>query len=262
MPQPTKWLDSGSSVRHCFKQGSGTGDSWASVCGRYEQNQGTTVNHDGFCEACLTRLGRGAIRPTTACEAVERARSMLGYRPDNKLPIAYRLKGGFNGGHNPFAPHPGKYSRRDNQREAWSKAGAYTADCAGFVAWALGYDRYQPKSGFHNEGGGYKYINTDSAIVSSEAEVPTWFRKIDHPEPGCLVVYGSKWTNGKRTHIGHVGLVTGVPAEWDPDRPDFNLLKVVHCSSGNQRRTGASIQETDGSIWAKRGLFLRYLRAA
>lgn len=262
MSQLTKWLRSADPVTHAFRQGSGLGDSWASVCGRYEVEAPTTVNHEGRCVACIKRMGRGAIRPTSIREAVERARSMLGYRPANKRQIAYRLKGGFNGGHDPFAKHPARWSPADSQREAWSKTGAYTCDCAGFVAWCLGYDRYQPDSGFHNEGRGYKYINTDSAIWASEAEVPTWFKRLEYPEVGCLVVYGSKWRSGKRVRVGHVGLVTAVPAEWDPENPQFDLLKVIHCSSGNQRRFGASIQETDGSIWAKRGLFLRYLRAA
>jgi hypothetical protein len=188
---------------------------------------------------------------------------MIGHAPYGAdRPIAYRLKVGRNGGADPHASHPGSWSPPDDQGLPWSASGAWTCDCAGFVAWSLGFDRYQPRD-FAAEGDGYDYINTDSMIMASRSSRRSWFLQIDRPEPGCLAVYGSTWKDGRRATVGHVGFVVEVlAAEWDFETPPLDMVRVVHCSSGNQRRTGAAIQETDATIWRRPGsLWLRYLRA-
>lgn len=191
---------------------------------------------------------RGQIRQTTRAEAIERALSMrtknLAPPPDSPpdakhQPLQYRLKAGYNGGADPYASHPGSPSYGNR---------AWTADCVGFVCWAIGLDRYQP--GFFKSRAGY--INCDSAIIDGEKD--GYFRIVDKPIPGDLVVFGGKYAFGVRLKPGHIGIVTFVPEEWDGK---FESLRVVHCSPGNKP---TAVAETNGKAWRQRGAFLRYLK--
>ena len=199
---------------------------------------------------------RGLIRPTTGSEAIQRLKSLVGLRlPPPKgitaptQPIAYRLNEN-SGGKNPNAPHPADWSGDIG----WKR---WTSDCVGTVVWGLGFDRYQ-KASFKVYGG---WINTDSMLQEAE-KYRTWFEVIDTPELACLVVTpGVFATNGARLKAGHVGLVSGLPAEWDTETPDYGALSVVHCSSGQYKKTGAAIAETNGLPWAKATTkFLRCLK--
>jgi cell wall-associated NlpC family hydrolase len=193
----------------------------------------------GLDARAAARVGT-RIRPTTSAEAMVRARSMIGKR------IRYSLGAG---GRDPWDNDPAT-------EVAGAKASA-TCDCAGFVAWALGFDRKQPESDFPLWGG---WINTDSAMEESK-RTQTWFLRTQVPEVGGLIVFGSVRQNGKRTP-GHIGIVTEVPAGWAGADGDYVRMKVVHCSGGNDRRLGHAIHETNGKVWAgKRSIFLRYLRA-
>lgn len=193
---------------------------------------------------------RGVIRPTTAAEAVARGRRWAGGRALPKppgapsgtkmVPLRYRLKAGFNGGKDPLAAHPGMPSYGDR---------TWTADCFGFVAWALGFDRYQVVR-FPLSGG---WLNTDSAVEDAKGR-QRFFAPVAVPKPGDIVVYGRGGGS-----VGHVGLVTTVPAEWDGD---FAKVGVVHCSGGHDRKLGYAIAEDNAKIWAKRGMFLRYVLQA
>lgn len=138
--------------------------------------------------------------------------------------------------------------------EARSPGDATAAcDCSGFVCWALGFDRHQP--GF----AGYDWVSTDSLVSAARSGHP-WFSEVPVPAPGDLVVYPGLYRGGKRVRIGHVGLVSVVPAE-HPGPALYDWIRVIHCSAGNQRRTGAAVQETSGVAWKGKGsLFLRYLR--
>lgn len=165
--------------------------------------------------------------------------------------IKYRLTK-FNGGKDPYGEHPSVGSYSYGNRTP-------TCDCSGFVAWALGFDRFQPKDRFPSYGG---WVNTDS-MISDAKRSGSFFELLTAPEWGCLVVSPSKYKRvdgrRKRVKVGHVGMVVGpLPAEWGDNWDD---LRVVHCSSSNSRRGGA-IQETSGSGFRGRGVFLRYLRAA
>jgi hypothetical protein len=200
---------------------------------------------------------RGAIRPTSIEEATLRAVSMIQHKPARPasaetappVPIMYRLRGGFNGGSDPYAPHPASWSPPDGQGCAWSRYGAWTCDCSGFVCWALGLDRFQPQ-------GAVEWLSTDG-MLQDAAGPRERFVEVDGPELGAVVVYGGLWNEGKRVRVGHVGLVTGLPPEWDPEVRDcWARLSVTHCSS-SMSKAGAAIAETNGLTWWRRGRFLR-----
>lgn len=195
-------------------------------------------------------------------EALRRARSMIGFEPDGRGPIRYRLREGFNGGRNPNAPHPASWSPPDSQGLAWSEHGAWTCDCTGFAMWCIGIDRYQLDFEKNHKGeplwGGW--INTNSMIAASKVPNPEWFEQIPYPEKGCLVVYGT-WRNEQgKSKVGHVGVVSDFPKDWQPGQ--WRRLSVVHCSGGNDQTLGMAIAETDGRAWEnprKGSVFLRYL---
>lgn len=189
---------------------------------------------------------RGSIKLITVDDAIKRAKSMIGFVPkllenapiDTKpQPIRYRLKGGYNGGQSPYAAHPASWSYGKRTP---------TCDCSGFIAWVLGYDRYQPHAGL-----GVKYLNTDNIILLAKSQ--KWFEILNKPELGCIIVYGKYDKNGK-TYVGHIGLITSLPAEWDKDSNDsWKDLLVTHCSSGNDKKFGGAIQETSAlNIWGSR----------
>jgi hypothetical protein len=191
-------------------------------------------------------MARGLNRPTCSLEAVRRARLMIDHRPHppSNVPaslraIGYKLGAG---GKDPNAPHPATW------HEALRR---WVCDCSGFTAWALGFDRYQPAR-FPEE-----WINTDSMIADAERG-GDWFEILAAPDLGCLVVYDA----GRK--VGHVGLVVDpLPAEWDPEHPSWDLVRVVHCSSSNARNHGGAIQETSAALFRGRDArLLRYLHAA
>lgn len=202
-------------------------------------------------------LPRGQIRPTTNAQAVDRARVMVGFKPVlpprapegiARQPIRYRLSPN-NGGKNPYAQHPAdwSYGRRTP-----------TCDCIGLVVWCLGFDRLQ-KGHFEARGG---WANTDSILADAYGPAE-FFEVIDAPELGCVVVYGSVRRNGRR-RPGHIGLVVDpLPAEFSSDYKEcWTDVRVIHCSRGNDTRTGAAVRETSAYAWRRRGVFLRYKKSA
>src|SRR5215207_6104409 len=132
----------------------------------------------------------------TPAQAIARAKSQVGK-------LRYVLGAG---GRDPSAKSPGDLTA--------------ACDCSGFVCWAIGLDRKQPQ--FH-----WGWISTDSMVATARVKNNGWFDEIPRPEPGCLVVYPGMHAKGKRVRIGHVGLVTGTPLEWDVNHPDYDGLSVV-----------------------------------
>lgn len=115
----------------------------------------------------------------------------------------YYLLKDHNGGKDPTALDPA---------DRWSFPGKTfvnrTADCIGGMAWAGGFDRYQPTRFHHIYDG---WINTDSMIQDATRD-KRCFTTLDHPEPGCFVVCAS----GSRGHgIGHIGGVIQVADKFD-----------------------------------------------
>lgn len=153
--------------------------------------------------------------------------------------VPYLLGGG---GRNPLTPNP---STPVYRKGALLGTGC---DCAGFVAWASGFDRFQRDFPFY---GGW--INTDSALGIWDAHAQIWhpakgwFEFLDAPEPGCWICYPSIDidNDGDRDRIGHVGLVSEVSRPWA-----WGTTKVVQCSSTHSRLTGGrSVVETNAALW-------------
>lgn len=124
-------------------------------------------------------------------------------------------------------------------------------DGPGFIAWCLGYDRYQP--GF---AGGWDWVGPDSMIVDAES-TRAWFDTVAAPEAGALIAYPSidLERDGRTDRPGHVGLIVDVPAAWSRLETVWSALRVIHCAQSLQRRVGHAIDETHGVAWSQRASF-------
>lgn len=103
-------------------------------------------------------------------------------------------------------------------------------DCSGFAMWALGLSRFQPPRWFDT-----------TAIVSDALNELGLFTQvvITEAQPGDLFVWGD--SGGSQ---GHVGVITQCMPGLK-STPTF----VVHCSSGNFRRTGDAIRQTPADLF-------------
>ncbi len=135
--------------------------------------------------------------------------------------------------------HPEALSAWDNDRGRHS-------DCSGFAAWCCGYSRQTHDPFYVGRNGGW--INTDSMRADGLA-TGGMFTAVIRAEPGDLIVF----PGGIPGHtIGHVGVISEVDSTGCPTR-------VVHCSSGNYRRTGDAVQETGRDVFATpKTLLIRY----
>lgn len=130
-----------------------------------------------------------------------------------------------------------------------ARQGAWGADCAGAAicyAWKLARGR----KGF-NVGGWATVsddINSDSAFEDAHHKQEL-FTVAEYPTPGDLLIYPSVRRGNKRLLIGHVGMVEAVPAEWDKDNPQYDLLTVLQACGPNYRKPG--IIRTNGATWTK-----------
>lgn len=159
------------------------------------------------------RVVEGDGEPLTSpADLLARARSALGRK------IAYELG---KGGLKPAAASPAD--------------GAGECDCSGYVAWCLGMSRMTEHPLYQAFNGGW--INTD-AIVHDARRPTGFFEQLNRPRVGCLIVYPS----GNGHKVGHVGIVTAVDA-------GGSVAKVIHCSSGNFRRTGDAVGETGPEVF-------------
>lgn len=162
---------------------------------------------------------RGARFDLELAVTLERA---LGNYPD----IQYCMYPGRNGGVYPLA--------KDCASDWQDKKGRHyrTSDCVGFALWCLGLDRYQPGlndwPAFPLYGG---WINTTSMLLEARnpREGNRWFQESPRPSVGSLVCFPSYRRLG-RLRPGHVGVVVGVPSEWDSRaRECWRALSVAHC---------------------------------
>jgi hypothetical protein len=183
---------------------------------------------------------------TRAADVIKKAKSMLGKG------IRYKLGAG---GRNP-----------NNRTPETIRDGILGCDCAGYVAWAWGFDRFQEANMWYTrrpgqfnpavpikEGHpvGYRafdyyggWINTDSMMEDSLDNNNDWFINLDSPVPGCIVSYGSTGKGSSR-RIGHEGLVIAAPAVFDRENPEhWRRLEVIDCRSAKP-----AILVRDGMTW-------------
>jgi hypothetical protein len=150
-------------------------------------------------------------------EVVERALSVVGKG------CAYKL---------------GRGGMRPNDSVPWDSQ--RLCDCSGFVAWVLRVSRETDNPWYKAHNGGW--IET-SAIVR-DCETPFgFFAQVDRRKarPGDLLVYGDYKDGSGKLIQGHVGICSEVDAK--------GPIMVVHCSSGNYRKTGDAIRETSPQWW-------------
>ena len=175
--------------------------------------------------------------------AANRLRAIARARVIAAGPSRYKLGAG---GRNPLAMTP--FTDRD---------GVLGCDCVGFTAWCLGHDRYQPKTFSHYDG----WINCDSLMADARGG-QSWYEQVRKPESGDVVVFPSIVVHGERKRIGHIGLVTFVPANMPDDVYGLSdterrrwLLKVgvIDCAGARVRRdSGRAVTETTAAAsWDK-----------
>lgn len=185
-------------------------------------------------------MTRGAVRPTTRTEAVQRALAMITAIPAapagapadaGHRPIAYRLKD-FNGGRDPYAPHCADWSYGLRTP---------TADCIGFVLWASGVDRYQP--GY--KGSRDEWLNCASLLDDADG-AKVWCSPVSHVEaaPGDWLVTPD-----------HIGMIVR-PDGTTIDETEASEHLVVDCSP----RHGRSRAVNTGYPWSAACRVLRYSR--
>lgn len=130
-----------------------------------------------------------------------------------------------------------------------NKKGLWGVDCAGFaICWAWKLRRGRP--GF-NKGGWATVsddINSDSFLEDAEHKKEL-SSVVKVPAVGDLLIYPSYRKSGKRLLIGHVGIIEAVPAEWDEDNPQYELLTVLQACGPNKRKP--AVLKTNGETWAK-----------
>ena len=124
--------------------------------------------------------------------------------------IRYKLgKGGMNAG----SPTP---------------AAGGQCDCSGFVAWALGMSRKTSDAFYVNFNGGW--IET-TAVWTDTGKSVGIFEQLDAPRRGGVVVFPDAMGSQ-----GHIGVLTAAD-------------RVIHCSLGNDHRTGDAIQQNNLAVF-------------
>ncbi len=176
-------------------------------------------------------------RPCLPAEAVSRALLLVG-RPEI------------------YVLGTGTYQPRPHEDLPFTRnARGYGCDCWGLAgSWCFRLPRHRMG---YNKGPWATVtddINTDSAI--EQAEHPTakdrLWEVVDRPALGDLLVYPSiRDKAGKRIRIGHVGIITGLCAEWDPKAPQYGLLEVVQCQASRK----PAIMKGPGTGWLMRDTF-------
>jgi hypothetical protein len=153
----------------------------------------------------------------TGEEIVARARSVIGRG------CAYKLGAG---GMRPLDPNP------------WDSS--LNCDCSGFAAWCLGVSRQTDDPWYEKQNGGW--LETSAIVRDCETPYGHFAPVIlTAARPGDLLVYGDRTSSAGKPQQGHVGICT----QTGPRGPEM----VVHCSSGNFRKTGDAIRETDAAWW-------------
>lgn len=167
-------------------------------------------------------------------DAVARARRFLGLG-------LYCLGAG---GKDPHADDPWSKCAHPDKHTHEHK-GRVFCDCSGFVDWCYEWTRNDPVYG-------WRY--TDAFVRDAARDVPGdlgYAVALEDCKEGDLVVYRSVDIDGDgdRDRVGHVGIISKRARTW-------HELRVIHCSASGS----VAVKETDGMIWAKRGVVFRVRR--
>jgi hypothetical protein len=126
----------------------------------------------------------------------------------------------------PHDPHP------------WNSA--LSCDCSGFAAWVLGVSRQTDNPWYKKQNGGW--LETSAMVRDCETPYGIFAMvTLTQARVGDLLVYGDRVSKAGKPVQGHVGICT----QAGPKGPEM----VAHCSSGNYRKTGDAIRETDAAWW-------------
>ena len=108
-----------------------------------------------------------------------------------------------------------------------------TSDCSGFVAWAIGIPRELPP-------GSGNWLQTTTYWEGGGSAGSGLFDQISEhfAEPGDIIVYPDR---GRKQ--GHMGIVSAVESGF--------VTKVIHCSTGNDRKYNDAIQETKPTVFRR-----------
>ncbi len=89
-------------------------------------------------------------------------------------------------------------------------------------------------------------------LLGHEKATDRLFEVVDRPGLGDLLVYPSiRGPDRKRIRIGHVGIVTKLCAEWDPQAPQYGELQVVQCQASKR----PAVMKGPGMGWLMRETF-------
>ncbi len=119
-------------------------------------------------------------------------------------------------------------------------------DCSGLTSWCHGLDRVQWVDGEK------RYLSTAGIRADALSAQPRWYRQVDRPALGDLVVYARHLVKLKPRLFGHVAIVTGVSRliEWDPAYPGcWALLDVTHCAGSH--KWPRAVRQTPATQWGK-----------
>jgi len=156
-----------------------------------------------------------ALPVSSVDQLMGRARAALGHQ------VIYKLGSG------------GKKAEADSPADSEN-----ACDCSGFVAWALGLSRKTDDPLYKKFNGGW--INTDAIIHDAKTD-GGFFRQLDAPVVGALLVYGSTYKEGKRKP-GHVGIVTELDSEG-------NAAYIIDCGSSSYKKGGDAITEREPAMF-------------
>lgn len=132
-----------------------------------------------------------------------------------------------------------------------------SCDCSSFVCWCAGLRKYQNRElwWLHNLNGGW--LNTDGIWYDASPSHSTGHFETCEPQVGSIIVYPASWvsdpTRTPKIKVGHIGIVSDVR--------NGVASKVIHCSSGNYRKHGDAIQETNADVFISK-LDTRYVWAS
>ena len=205
----------------------------------------------------------------TNLQIVDRARSCV------KDIVKYRLPYP-NGGSDPTTTKP--YSVVNI-----SGTNINVCDCIGFAMWCCGISRrfqglpmVPPFPDTPSVAG--SYINCSSLVEEAlgfdrrrgQTRYPggRFFKIVEVPVPGDLIVYPGKTVSPNNPPHGHIGVIVSIPTgEEAPKNASVDLwitkdkskvkspLRIIHCSASNYRHRGRAVYETDASVWKDRGAY-------